>query len=304
MRLLDQIIEQVNDDAIGLASLLRKCLVLAAEIKSERLRIWATNELNGYGEVDDLPQYRMVQITARGFFVGPMRAQINNQPLPSLVLDENHRWWATTAMLNEPVASYEAMVRETKDGAAQIPWPADMVAYYQTKFFSGYALNRAWQEIPIGMVIGIVDTVRTRLLQLALELRDDTSLAEENSEDTVKQRTDQVVQTIIYGGMNIVGSSVTGDVQFVGQQLVVEGDFFSLSNALKQAGVPDEEVKELESAIADDRNDGATDGFGKRVAGWLKKAGTYVGKEGVKVAADVSKKAITPLVMSYFGIAA
>lgn len=49
------------------------------------------------------------------------------------------------------------LVSEKDNGVALINWPADMVAYYQSKFFEGYALNRAWQEIPLGALVGVVE---------------------------------------------------------------------------------------------------------------------------------------------------
>ena len=43
----------------------------------DRLSTWALKELNGYEKDDPLPPYRVVQIVARGFFVGPLGGQSN-----------------------------------------------------------------------------------------------------------------------------------------------------------------------------------------------------------------------------------
>ena len=301
MKLLNEIIDEAASDNTRLTTILRKCLIVAFDLKNDKLQQWVQNELNGYSQTDDLPPYRITRIVAKGTFLGPMMSQINNQPLMASALKANHRFWATTASLNEAIAAYEEMSKGESDGSAQIPWPADLVVIYQSKFFEGYALNRAWQEIPMGAIIGVVDTVRTRVLQFALEVR--SELAVEGDGETVPPPAfvDRAVQTIIYGGNNIVGS-IQGDVRQIGQQIVVKGNFHSLSTALEKAGVPAADIAELEGAISHDKKEGAENGLGKRVGAWLQNAGSVVGKEGVKAAAGVAQSAITPLVMSYFGL--
>jgi hypothetical protein len=59
--LLDEIIQLAEDDKNPLPNILRKCLRLASELKDERLKKWANQELDGYeGAVadEDIPSYR------------------------------------------------------------------------------------------------------------------------------------------------------------------------------------------------------------------------------------------------------
>lgn len=302
MQLLEKIIDGATSDDIKLVTLLRQCLVLAEEMGNESLAAWATSELNGYPDHNALPEYRILGITAKGMFLGPMGAQINNHPLAAGIMKEEHRLWATTAYLKEPVTSYERLSGDPeKNGCAVMNWPADLTVFYQSKFFKGYALNRAWQEISMGAIAGVVDTVRTRILQFGLDIRKSVG-AEKVQYSSQPARVEQAVQTIIYGGTNIIHSAVGDHAQFGGQRLVVEGDFSSLSERLGEAGVPREKVVELEAAIAGDKADGAPKGFGGRVAGWLQGAGAFIGKEGAKVASGEATKAVTTAVLSYFGM--
>lgn len=300
MKLLDEIVEAAASDEVRLATILRKTLVAAVRLKNDQLRSWTLGELNGFKNHEDLPPYRVFSIHAKGFFLGPLQGQLNDQPLPSLVLKEQHRWWAETAYLMEPISSYETVPGKNTGGSVRLEWPADMVAHYQSKFFQGWTLNRAWQDIPIGAIVAIVDTVRTRLLQFALELQEE--IGAEPDAIPEPDRVEHAVQTIILGGMNIVGSSVTGDVQLLGQQLVVEGDILSLTSSLEALGIGSERVSELKDAIDADVKDGATKGFGDRVLRWLADAGKYVGKEGVKMAAGAAQAAATAAVRQYLGL--
>lgn len=45
--LLDEIIEFAVDDKKPLTVMLRKCILLAAHLKNERLKVWASQELGG-----------------------------------------------------------------------------------------------------------------------------------------------------------------------------------------------------------------------------------------------------------------
>lgn len=114
MTLLGQIIEQSADHTVPLPTILRKCLIFASKLEQSELKTWVLRELEGFptGSHDELPPHRIFGITAKGFFIGPLGAQINDQPLPSSVLDQRLRWWATTSYAMQGVAAYEAMVAE------------------------------------------------------------------------------------------------------------------------------------------------------------------------------------------------
>jgi hypothetical protein len=145
MQLLDEIIALAIDGNGKTPVLLRKCLLLALQLKNDRLSYWAERELDGYSEKDDPPEYRRTTGMAKGYFLGPFGASISDQPLPASVLKEEHRHWARDIQLRQPIVAYE----DSGDtGTAVFMWPADMVAAYQAKFIHGYALNRAWLEIP------------------------------------------------------------------------------------------------------------------------------------------------------------
>jgi hypothetical protein len=179
MKILDEIIDLAVDNFGPLSVLLRKCLLFAHTLKNQRFRTWAEKELDGYDATDELPDYRCVQAIAKGYFVGPYYAQINNQPLPPSVLKPEHRRFAKEVRLMHPIAAYE--VEMGKNGTPILEWPPDLTAMYQSKFIKGYALNRAWQEIPPSVFVALRDTIRNRILKLTLEIRDELGTANDGS---------------------------------------------------------------------------------------------------------------------------
>lgn len=302
MKLVDDIIELAVDDAVRLPVILRKCLVVATALKNDRLKGWVLSELNGYDNSDALPQYRVLSIQAKGIFLGSFQSQLSDQVLPSGVMDKDHRQWATTAYLREGVAAYELLLGKDGKGSIRIQWPGDLVAHYQTKFFDDFALNRAWQEVPMPGMAGLVDTVRNRLLELALELQGEIGESEIPLERITPEAVESAVTTIIYGGHNIIAQNITGDVQQIGEYNVAQGDFVSLARALGEVGVPADELDALEKAIAEDTDADEEKVFGARTSEWLGKALNYVGKGGGQVVGGVAKATLTKAVMAYFGL--
>lgn len=163
-------------------------------------------------------------------------------------------------------------------------------------------LNRAWQEISIGTIAAIVDTVRTRLLQFALEIQEEIGDDSASLAQAAPDKVERAVGTIIYGGQNVITGSVRGDIRLHAQQVVMQGDFPSLRKALAEVGVAEPEIAELKEAEAADRAAGAENGFGARVAGWLSKAGAYVGKKAGEATTDAAIGAVKTAVLTYFGL--
>src|SRR5712691_12636993 len=174
MKLLDEIIDCAVDNKEPVSVLLRKCLVLAYQLKNARLKSWVEKELDGYNEDDEVPEYRQTGAQAKGTFFGPWQSAIYEQPLPPSVLKKEHRHFASTVKLMQPIAAYD-LDRDEKTGKGKfiIEWPPDLTVLYQGKFIQGYALNRAWQEIPLSVIVSLIDTIRNRVIRFALELKDE-----------------------------------------------------------------------------------------------------------------------------------
>jgi hypothetical protein len=130
--LLDEIINLAVDSKQPITDLLRKCIVLAHQIKNDRLKTWATKELNGYDLDDKIPPYRVLTIIAKGNFSGSFGRQLLGWQIPPLLMEEQHREWATTSPLIHPLSGYEELSK-TESGVVHSPWNPDLVLYYQQR---------------------------------------------------------------------------------------------------------------------------------------------------------------------------
>ena len=105
--------------------------------------------------------------------------------------------------LGQPVSAYEGLVAERLDGTVTFPWVSNMVLYYQRRFIDGFALVSAWQEVPRSAIVGLLDTIRTRVLNMALELQTEIGNADDDLRKITPEESKQVDQTIvnnIFGG--------------------------------------------------------------------------------------------------------
>lgn len=299
--LIDEIIDLAADNKDSIGVLLRKCLVLAYEIKNGNLKSWATKELNGYESDDELPEYRVTSAPAMGNFSGWGGAQTNGFPIPPAVLEERHRNWATTFNLRQGIGAYEHLIKQAKpEGQITAPWPSDLSLYYQDRIplTSGDKLISAYQEIPTPNVVEFLETVRNRVLSFALEIKaeimqDDRLLT--TLTPAMEKRVDQIfIQQISGGNFHFASGGSTINVH---QQNIEIGNRQQLEEILQNSGLSHSELKELTSAVDSDQGK-----MGSSVAAWIKEAAPKVVSGGVKIGAAVGQAILTEYLKRYFGL--
>jgi len=305
--LLDDIINLAVDNNQSITALLRRCVLLAYQLKNDRLKIWANEELDGYHSVDNLPDYGVLPAPATGLFVGPgwMRFQ---QGIPSMALEEKHRKWAQSVYLTQSVGTLEHMLSAGSASSSEIsfPWNANLVAYYQEKLQSGWQLFSASQVVPKSVIAGIVDTVRTRVLNMALEVQSEVGEKDEDLKEITPDKSRKVDQTIvnnIYGGNVYVSSGnsmMSATTIQHRQENIVAGDWKHLENALKNLGLADAELKELSAALKSDPDQKLNESGS--VMKWIKATASNVLMGGVRMGAEVGKAVLTEMLMQYYGL--
>lgn len=285
MKLLNEIIELGTSTDGSIATMLRKLLVLAYDLKNQKLTEWVSGELNGYPTGSPVPDYRNVRTGARGNFQGPFGSSYANVPLPAMILKPHHRDFAERVYLRQPISGLEQSSKYGK--SSMMPWPADLVVVYQSDFIEGYALHSAWLDLPEQIFVAVVDTVKTRALHFALELRSELGDVTDDLKSIPAAKVEQSVINNIWGGTNIITGSAQNFTQ-IGTVNVAAGDIASLAAALKNLGIAEPDIAELHAALAEDEQEHTAPGLGKRAAQWLRKVGTGVGNAALHVGADVA----------------
>jgi hypothetical protein len=299
MKLLNEIIDAATDTTQPVANILRKCLILAFELKNEKLKAWVEGELNGYKEAGEVPEYRKAYLGSKGNFTGPFQSWLPNRPLPIMILEEEHRRILEPRLLLEPIASYEMFGSKT-EGQAVFNWPPDLIVIYQSKFIDGYALAQAWQELPSGMLIGIVDQVRSRILRFALEIREELGAVDDNPADLPAAKVESAVTNYIFGGTNVIASSAQNFTQ-IGAIEINVGDLTAFAEALKTLGINQKHVGEATQALLEDGMPTERT-LGRRLVSWMGTLGSKLGEAGLKIGTGAAQHLVTEWAMQYWGL--
>jgi hypothetical protein len=299
--MLDEIIDLATDAKHPLSLVLRKCLILGYQLKNDRLKSWANQELNGYDSREGLPTYRALHVGAHGNFASAFQ-QMNNFSIPSFMLDKEDRDWAEKLELHESVSSYEEIVGSSASGSILVEWPGNMVLKYQSKFFQGQmALIKAWQQIPRSVLVQVLDTVRNRTLNMALELKGEIGGTEDMKEITPSKsaKIEQTVVNNIFGGTAYFASghgTITATTNT--QNIISVGNRTQLDSVLRGVGLSDEDLGELTEA---EKADGGKK-MGTRVMDWIKKNAPKAVVGGVKLGADITKEVLVAYLKQYAGV--
>lgn len=213
MSLLREIQDSAIDSKADLASLLRKCKVLAARLGSAEFREWVDNELSGYKNIEDLPDYRILHVNSKGHFAGPFNSGMNNADIPLFCLPEKFRETMSRSNMMEPVASIEALVAKSDGGTCQEPWNPDFVAMVGQKIYQNMNCMQAWKVIPITSLIAALDEIRNRILNFVIEIESEDPNAGEaplNSASVPPERVHQIFNTYISGTVQNVATGGHG----------------------------------------------------------------------------------------------
>lgn len=308
-REIAQLIKSARDGATGssmkLGELLRVCMRLGSELSNEELVTWSRKETSGYGSDDELPDYRIIPSEVRGTFHGPFGSAIKNTQIPKSAIDKEHRDTLFTIRLREPASQLEAYSLQAGDNSMlSIQWSGDAIAYYQSKelYSNGMVLASAWNPISAQHFAGIIDTIRTRVLdfmiQIEKELDIDVDEPDKGSlkEDISPQHVTNIFHNTIQG-QNIAMSN-SGNVANINIQ---QGNFEDLKKYLYDLGVSSKELKELKTAIeADPAKPKNT--LGPKVSTWLSKLSIKGLKGGLSIAKDVAATLLAQAILRYYGM--
>jgi hypothetical protein len=303
-------IHEIRDAAVDgssdLATLLRKCRVLASEIKNKPLAEWARSELDGYPQNADLPEYRVVRnMVHLGNFLGIAGSGLKNVPLEISRLPVPLREQFSIRELRQGVQELKQLVESYADNFIQLAWEPEIYGLFDhSGFRPDLRLVQAWSVVPTARIEGALDSIRNNVLTFVLELvAIGIGTGEEGEIKTIDEPTNaritQIFNQTIYGSVSNVGHAGTVSTS----SHVVLGNLQSLNTALKAAGVEEGDIKNLNSALAADEKTGSVAGatFGKNVSSWL---GEMVKKSlqgSIKIGTDVITGVITDQINKYTG---
>lgn len=159
--LVDELQRDALDNRVMLRDLLRKAKAIAVKLDLPELEKWVVNELNGYQSGVEVPDYRVIigQVQAFNPFHGWRPVQFK-----STASEETF----TKRRITSQVAELENLVvRSSRDGQLQVPLPAEAQEHLRNT--TGFDFEFTVTMSPSD-VVGILDSIRTTLLDWSLKL--------------------------------------------------------------------------------------------------------------------------------------
>jgi hypothetical protein len=263
MSLLREIQSSAVDANEPISTLLRKCKILAVRLGSSEFKSWVDSELNGYPNVDEMPEYRIMSVNCKGNFSGGFGAAMNNAEIPSNCIPKEYRENLYTTYMVQPISSLESLINNSDGGTVQEPWPANLTAHFGMKMYQGYNCMQAWKVIPINALVGVLDMIRNRVLNFVLEIESEDPQAGDaplNSQPVAEEKVQQIFHTHISGNVQnlATGSSHVKQHAINNEQNDV---FNELLHALIAVNNSEESKAEIMGSVEEMRDTQGTTGF-------------------------------------------
>ena len=212
--LLAQIEADVANNRVPLSSLLQKCIVLGGQARSDQMRDWARQELNGYAGVDTVPEYRHVPAAVMAVITNMAGYNAVPRRLDVSVFDPRIRdviretvGDLEDAILGAGIGELEALAGQGTDMHRLVPPWSGVMADTLSKYHmtAGSRVAEVYWAVPNTSILGILSRVRTALAELVGEL---ITLTPQDQEVPDKLAADQVAQFIITGDRSVINYSL------------------------------------------------------------------------------------------------
>lgn len=186
------------DRNVPISDLLRKALIVSKKLKISEFETWVTNELNGYGESEDIPDYRQIRGTVKCW--NPYHGW-------QLVIFPDHEIEEKLSQrpCGQCIAEIESLVEGKSD--IQMPFPIQLEQQLRKAIHFETQITLI---IPGTALIRIIDVVRTIVLNWSMKLEEDNILGEDMS-FTPKER--ETAKKTSYNITNFYGPVQSPQIQ-------------------------------------------------------------------------------------------
>jgi len=266
--LIHELQSLASSNATDLTELLRKTLLVASKLSLEDLKLWASHELQGYTDINALPDYRFVraELKARNPFHGLM---------PVLIDNFEYMQTLCNVPIMQSVSGLADLLRSPRrhGHALMIPFSHSEL-HDLLQMQDSRAPLEPIRTVGENQVSAILDTIRTKILNWSLELEREGILGE-GMTFSKEEKTKAVSSITIENFQGILGNVENSTVTQELEISVRVNDFVSLDVYLTGIGISTDDVAELRSSIDTDPKPQDASKFGPAVSSWM---GTMISK--------------------------
>lgn len=239
--LIESIIRDLTED-VSISRIMLKAQVIAANLDIPDFTNWVSREQNGYKDDEQIPEYRKCMCSAKVNLTQGFKVITNFDVPIDAIPDKVAREMLLYAYFYNPISEIEAMA--TKSGAeAMLKEVAPSYAYAKVSKIFPYAhVDMLWKLINVSATSGIVDKVKSKMLDFFLGLEKQSKLGIDFNQLEGKKEVKQVLHQTINAGIYHSG---TGNIVSTNSTV---GGVMSVSNidGIKELISKIRETKELD----------------------------------------------------------
>lgn len=189
------------DRTMSITDLLRKSLVVSRKLKISDFEQWVLKELNGYGDNNDVPEYRIIsgQVKAWNPYHGWQPVFFKSSEKESIL---------SKRACGQTVAEIESLIKDRSDGGDfHMPFSPEVLNMLRKSIKFNTEISLFTQPTSI---VRILDAVRTIILNWSMKLEEDGILGEDMS---FSEHEKQEVAKQSYNVTNFYGNVCGSQIQ-------------------------------------------------------------------------------------------
>lgn len=306
MQLIETITNELTDVNLSLTSPLLKTKLLASRIGNQTLLTWVTNELNGYKNQAELPEYRKTTGEIVGDYINGTNMVKNHVlPIPSFdsSFDDELRSFELFDGI-EPLEQMSALYNENllkPFNQGQVTIFQNLLANHANTFMN-FSLMSVGVRVPASTVKKVLNAVRNQLLDFMIGL--ETEFGLEVKIETLqsnKQKITTIMSTTINtnGDGNLINTGAGANITY--SSTINKGNQEALKKSLLENEVGESDANELLTVIDSESPVSATE-FGPKVSQWVYKMIGKAMDNSWKIGVSAAGGVLGKLICQYYGI--
>lgn len=305
MSLVHDIQAAAISQSTDVPTLLRMCKLLAARISHAQFAEWVDRELNGYPNVESMPDYRVVPVDSYGAFVGSYGLRADRLQIPVSVLPEHVQGQYAYAYMGSSISAYSTLLDGDKTGSIREPWPIAAAVHHASAITPNMQCFSAWKEIPIGAVVRLMDSVKTRVLGFAIDLEREAPNAGDTPIGSLPplstEKMTQIFNTNISG--NVANLSNLGEnFSQTASAFVQRGDWMSLERQLTELGLKPADTEGMQTELEHVVHSGGADEQWKVAGSWIGRLAAKAATRAAGVGLEVAAASVAKAIAAYVGL--
>jgi hypothetical protein len=289
-----QLQELASDDGVKISEVLRKALMVATKLNLEDFRNWVILELNGYRHHNMVPPYRLL--------FGNLNVKNPYHGLVRFFLPPDVAELVQTLEVTSSCDEINSLIVSDKhNGTIWSSFPPE-----KEKLLMDFQTPPAFAPvlvIPVNQFYGIIQTVRTKILDWALSLERQgiigTGITFSEKERKLAMTHNSIT---IENFQGVLGDVSGGTISQTNSITVSPNDLQSLANFLVEKGVEKNDIQSLEIALRADPPPVSSKHFGPQVSNWIGKMITKAATGGWEIGVAVAGGILSGAISKYYGL--